>query len=264
MVKSRLIFTLLMQDGIYMLSRNFSLQAVGGLDWIREHYDFDAISFSIDELVVLNVIRGEGNIKQFSRHLIELSKRCFIPIAAGGGIRTLKDAYTLLDSGADKLVVNTTLLTHPELISLLIKTFGSQCIIASIDYRRVGGKTEVFISNGSQPTDLTAEEVAKKAEALKCGEIYLTSMDKDGTGQGLDLEIIKRVNESVGIPVIASGGAGKYDHLADAIRYGNVSAVSTANLFNFISGGLTEARLTMQNRGIDMAVWKPESRSLKQ
>jgi cyclase len=255
MVKKRLIFTLLMQNGTFMLSRNFSLQSVGDLSWIREYYNFDAIAFSIDELIVLNVEREKRDIEQFSKNIVQLNKRYFMPVAAGGGIRSLDDAYLLLDSGVDKLVVNTTLLTQPELVTLLARTFGSQCIVASIDYKKLNGHTQVFISNGSQSTGLTVEDAVKKAEELGCGEIYLTSMDKDGTGQGFDLEMIHRIVELTELPVIASGGVGKYEHLANGVICGGANAVSTANLFNFIEDGLNEARLTMQNRGIDMAFW---------
>ena len=255
MAKNRLIFTLLMQNGIYMLSRNFSLQSVGDLNWIREYYNFDAIAFSIDELIVLNVERDNRNLGEFSKNQIDLNKRYFMPMAAGGGIHTLEDAYLLLDSGVDKLVVNTPLLAQPELVSRLVKTFGSQCIIASIDYKKDGRRTEVFISNGIRATGLTVEEVVKKAEDLKCGEIYLTSIDCDGTGYGYDLETVEKVAALSKLPVIASGGVGKYRHLADGIVHGHANAVSTANLFNFIADGLIEARQTMQNCGIEMAYW---------
>ena len=255
MAKSRLIFTLLMQNGVYMLSRNFSLQSVGDLNWVREYYNFDAIAFSIDELIVLNVERNNRDLGIFSKNLMELNKRYFMPMAAGGGIRTLDDAYLLLDSGVDKLVVNTPLSTQPELVSRLVKVFGSQCIIASIDYKKVDGRTEVFISNGSRAAGLTVEEAVKKAEELNCGEIYLTSMDCDGTGYGYDLKVVEKIAMLSKLPIIASGGVGKYGHLADGIIYGHANAVATANLFNFIADGLIEARQTMQDRGIEMASW---------
>jgi cyclase len=129
-LKPRLLFTLLIQHGTYMLSRNFRLQNVGDLNWLKDYYDFDAIAFSIDELVVLNVDRGEKDVKDFARHLSELVTNCFVPLAAGGGIRSLADAFTLMNAGADKLVVNTALVRQPELVSELVTTFGSQCVVA--------------------------------------------------------------------------------------------------------------------------------------
>ena len=256
MVKQRLIFTLLMQNSTYMLSRNFSLQVVGDIEWLRKHYHFEAISFSIDELIVLNVERGKKDIKQFAAHLIELSQSCFMPIAAGGGIRSIDHAYQLLDAGCDKLIINSPLISQEALVRQLVKTFGSQCLVASIDYlHKRDGSTEVYIVNGSQATGLSVEACVRRAHDLGCGEIYLTSIDRDGTGQGYDLELIKQVAETSKVPVIASGGVGKYSHLADGVTKAKADAVSTANIFNFIEDGLTEARLEMQARGIRMAVW---------
>tara|TARA_B100000315_G_scaffold127921_1_gene117645 strand:+ start:17574 stop:18350 length:777 start_codon:yes stop_codon:yes gene_type:complete len=244
-----------MQDSDYMLSRNFSLQTVGDLNWIKEHYHFDTIAFSIDELIVLNVNREEKDIERFSRNLIELNKNCFMPIAAGGGIRRIEDAYALLNAGADKIVINSAVINQPELVVSLVKTFGSQCVVASIDYKMAGDNIEVFISDGSHPTGLSVNEVIETTQKLGCGEIYLTSMDKDGTGEGLDLELIRQITDIVKVPLIASGGVGKYGHFAEGVLKSKAEAVSTANLFNFIEDGLKEARLTMQEQGIEMASW---------
>lgn len=238
-----------------MLSRNFSLQSVGDLGWIKEYYNFNAIAHSIDELVVLNVERGEKNINEFAKNLAELNKKCFMPIAAGGGIRKLEHAYQILDAGVDKLVINTSLITQPELVTLLVKTFGSQCVVASIDYKGSGDSTEVFIRDGSRSAGLTVEKAVEIALSLSCGEIYLTSIDRDGTGEGLDWETIKQIANKTSVPVIASGGVGKYDHFAGGILEANAQAVSSANLFNFIEDGLIEARVAMRKRKIDMAGW---------
>ncbi len=256
MVKNRLIFTLLMQNGTYMLSRNFRLQSVGNLDWIKEYYDFNAIAYSIDELIVLNVERGEKTVNGFAGNVAELVAGCFIPIACGGGIRSLDDAFTLLDAGADKLVVNTPLVKQPDLVREMVKNFGSQCVVASIDYRRVGDRTMVYIADGTEETGWTVEDAVANAERLEAGEIYLTSMERDGTGQGYDLEMLTQITASSSLPVIASGGVGRYDHLTTGIEKAGVKAVSTANLFNFMAEGLTEARDYMKDREIDLAVWQ--------
>lgn len=255
MLKSRLIFTLLMQNGTYMLSRNFNLQYVGDLSWIKKYYNFNAIAFSIDELIVLNVERENKNIEQFSKNLIKLNKNCFMPVAAGGGIRAMEDAYILLNSGADKLVVNTPLITQPSLVTTMVETFGSQCVIASIDYKRTNDSTEVYINNGSQPISQTVEKSVENAQNLGCGEIYLTSMEQDGTGYGYDLELLQKISNISKVPIIASGGAGKYEHFAEGILRGGASAASTANLFNFIADGLTEARRKKQESGLEVASW---------
>ena len=153
MLKSRLIFTLLMKNGSYQLSRNFNLQDVGDLNWIIKYYNFDAIAFSIDELIVINVEKERKNIKFFCENLLKLNKNCFMPIAAGGGIRSLDDAHLILNSGADKLIVNTPLITQPSLVESLVETYGSQCIIASIDYKKYeDDNIDVFIENGNKKT----------------------------------------------------------------------------------------------------------------
>lgn len=255
MLKKRLLFTLLLHHGVYMLSRNFRLQAVGDLNWLKEYYDFDAIAFSIDELVVLNVERGEKDVAGFARHLSELVHNCFVPLAAGGGIRSIDDAFEILNGGADKLVVNTPLVKQPELVKEMVRTFGSQCVVASIDYKRRGDSSEVFIAEGSETSGWTVEEAVKNAEDLGAGEIYLTCIDLDGTGQGYDARTIRRVSETTRVPVIASGGVGRFDQLADGIELGGVPAVSTAHLFNFMADGLIEARAHMKQRGIEMAEW---------
>ena len=257
MARRRLIFTLLMQDGIYMLSRNFSLQAVGDVDWIRSHYNFDAIAFSIDELIVLNVERGPKNTARFAENLAKLNQNCFMPVTSGGGIRTMEDATILLRAGSDKLIVNSMIFENPGLTRKLVRNFGSQCIVASIDYKKNrSGGTEVFTKDGFSAVNMDVDGAVALAEELGCGEIYLTSMDRDGTGQGYDLETIQKVCALSRVPVIASGGAGKYEHFAEGVMNAKAEAVSTANLFNFIEDGLTEARQCMQARGTEMAFWE--------
>ncbi|MBM3251691.1 MAG: hypothetical protein FJZ11_02770 [Candidatus Omnitrophica bacterium] len=172
MSKSRLIFTLLLNKGTYMLSRNFNLQAVGELSWLKQYYNFNAIVFSIDELLVLNVERGRKDNQNFYENLIKLNENCFMPFAAGGGIRSLDDAFLILNAGAEKLIINTPLITQPELVESLVKRFGSQCIIASIDFKINKNTTEVYIENGSRSTGQTVEDAVKNAYELGCGEIY--------------------------------------------------------------------------------------------
>jgi len=245
-----------MKNGSYQLSRNFNLQDVGDLNWIKKYYNFNAIAFSIDELIVVNVERGGKNVDLFCKNLLKLNENCFMPIAAGGGIRSIDHAYKILNSGADKIIVNTPLVTQPKLVKSLVQTFGSQCIIASIDFKKYDEwKTDVFIENGSEITDQSLEEAVKNAHNLGCGEIYLTSMEQDGTGYGYDLSILQHVVTISKIPVIASGGAGKYEHFAEGIQRAGASAVSTANLFNFIADGLIEVRKTMIQKGLKMAYW---------
>ncbi len=258
MVKQRLLFTLLLNKSTYVLSRNFKLQQVGNLEWLKKHYDFNSIAFSIDELVVLNVEREHKDVELFCRDLLDLSKDCFMPIAAGGGISSADTAYKLFNAGADKLVINTILFKNIGLVKQLVGIFGGQSIVASIDYKTTGPDNEVYIENGQSGTGTTVFEAVKRAIDLGVGEIYLTSMNRDGTGQGYDLETLVKATEMSPIPVIASGGVGRFEQLVEGIKKcPQIGAVSTANLFNFMADGLTEARQIMAESGIVLAQWDP-------
>lgn len=256
MLKKRIIFTLLVEDGHFVLSRNFSLQKAGDLDWLKEFYDFDAIAFSIDELIVLDVSRGVRDRGAFSRLLEQISSHCFMPIGAGGGVRSIEDVHRLLKSGADKVVVNTILFRDEPLVRTLIDRFGAQCIVASIDFMTsASGMTEVYVDNGRVATGVTLEVAIDRVQALDVGEIYLTSINQDGTGRGFDPGAIIIARERVRCPLIVSGGAGTFAHIADALQIPAVSAVSTANLFNFMSDNLTEARRVVIESGTPLAHW---------
>lgn len=255
MVKKRLIFTLLFANGHYMLSRNFRLQKVGDIQWLNKHYNFETIAFSIDELIVLDVSRQKGGLEHFCRNLKELCKQCFVPIAAGGGIRSVKDVDQLLRSGADKIVVNTVLCTDPLLVKELVSTYGSQCIIGSIDLKRQGEHWKAFINNGSEEVDLPVGEYIRQISALGIGEIYLNSMDRDGTGQGYLMEMLEEVDISIRTPIILAGGAGNYLHFLEGLSQRNVDAVATAHLFNFVSDGLPRARELLLERNVKLALW---------
>ena len=255
MLKKRLIYTLLVEDSIIQLSRNFSLQAVGDLEWLYSYYDFDSIAYSVDELVLLNVGRGEKKTTAFTDFIIALSKKCFMPIAAGGGISSVEDAYQILDAGADKLVINSALFGNPDLIKTLVKVFGSQCIVASIDYKVSDTVTEVFTCNGTTSTGMTVEAAIKNVVQLGVGEIYLTSMDRDGTGQGYDLPQLNNVVKLCQVPIIASGGVGDYEHFVSGMFIEGVTGASTANIYNFIGEGLTETRNYILNKSLPLAEW---------
>jgi cyclase len=255
MLKKRLIFTLLYADGSYMLSRNFGLQSVGDLKWLRENYDFDAIAQSIDELVVLNVGRGDRSSAEFADHLRELSANYFLPIAAGGGIRTVDDGYRLFNANADKLVLNSPLIDNPDVVRSLARIFGGQSIVASIDCRRIDHAYRTFIHNGQTDSGTELKDAVQQAADLGAGEIYLTSMDRDGTGFGYDLEMIANLGPATRLPLILSGGVGRYQHFCDGLLLDGVTGASTANIYNFIVGGLSRARAHIVSQGIPMAGW---------
>lgn len=257
MPRKRLIFTLLYDSGNFMLSRNFRLQKVGDLRWLTTNYDFSRISHSIDELVVLDVSRDERDQERFADTLKRLLQHVFVPVAAGGGIDAMEKGELLLNSGADKLVVNTALHAEPALIQQLVSRYGSQCIVASIDFRREQEGFAVYYDRGARRSEHGLDVSVALALELGAGEIYLNSMDRDGTGNGYELEVIELIGEHLQTPLIIAGGAGNARHLIEGADNLAVDAVATANLFNFIGDGLPLARKGMIDAGIDLARWNP-------
>ena len=255
MLRKRIIFSLIYSNGFFTQSRNFRLQRVGDLNWLIKNYKFQSIAFSLDELIVLNASKTEKNIIQFAETVSNLVNDVFIPIAAGGGIRTLEDAELLFNSGADKLVLNTALVESPELVRILVKQYGSQSIVASIDYKKVNDTLEVYINDGTLKIDMFLSEYLEYLDNLEIGEIYLNSIEKDGTGFGYDSEIINALEKSINVPLIIAGGAGNEYHLIEGLHMSTVSAVATADLFNFIGDGLPKARKKIIEAGINVANW---------
>jgi len=255
MVRKRLIFVLLYQDGNFYLSRNYRLQKVGDINWLNKHYNFRKIAFSIDELIILNVSRVKKDIIGFCGQVKMLAEGCFIPIAAGGGVHNIDDARSILKSGADKIVINTLLYTDPTMVKELVSVFGSQCIIASIDIKKNKDGVEVWIENGSQKIPKLFQEWIRAVISLGVGEIYLNSIDKDGTGQGYFWEVIKMLDFNIEIPLIISGGAGNQHHLLEGLKTLIVDAVATANLLNFVGNGLPLARDFLIEQGATLAKW---------
>jgi cyclase len=253
MLKKRIIFTLIYSDGFFTQSRNFRLQKVGNLKWLQKNYNFSEIAFNLDELVILNASREEKNLSLFSSTIRELVKDVFIPISAGGGINTLEDADFLFKNGADKIVINTSLNNNPSLVSNLVKKYGSQSIVASIDYKLVEGKYLVYVQNGTIQLDCELAEYLQQVQSMHVGEIYLNSIDKDGTGFNYDFETINQITHLVNVPLIIAGGAGNEFHLIEGLRHNKVNAVATANLFNFIGDGIKNARIKILESGIPVS-----------
>ncbi|SDM88056.1 cyclase [Daejeonella rubra] len=256
MLRKRIIFTLIYSQGFFNQSRNFRLQKVGKLNWLEKNYKFQKIAFSLDELIVLNASKGEKNLEEFASEISKLVNDVFIPIAAGGGIRTLQDAELLFKSGADKIVLNSALKNDPDLIQELVKKYGAQSVVASIDYKNNNGINEVYINDGNLKIDETLNEYIAYVESLDIGEIYLNSIDQDGTGFGYDFETIKSVGNNIHVPLIIAGGAGNESHLLEGLKLKGVSAVATANLFNFVGDGLLIARRKIISSKENVANWE--------
>jgi imidazole glycerol-phosphate synthase subunit HisF len=217
-----------------------------------------------DELVFLD-ITASSDQRAIMRDVVEkTAAQCFMPLTVGGGLRTVEDITRMLHSGADKVSLNTAAIANPELIRDAARKFGNQCIVLAIDARRVpvagsssaetgsGGELrwEVFSHGGRKPTGLDAIEWAKRGVALGAGEILLTSMDRDGTQAGYDLELTRRVSDAVEVPVIASGGAGTLDHLVDVLERGGASAVLAASIFHFGTFTVPQAKEFLARRGV--------------
>ena len=257
MLKKRIIFTLLYDNGYFVLSRNFRLQRVGTIDWLQKNYNFAHIAFYIDELVVLDVSRSQRDVDRISGTLKALTKGCFAPIAAGGGVRDLEHARTLLRSGADKVVVNSTLFDDPRLVVKLAQEFGQQCIVGSIDLKRNSdGVFGLYTNNGSQMKCESVSDLLEKLPSNCVGEIYLNSINQDGTGQGFDLSVLDLCPAGLNLPIILAGGAGHSFHLLEGLRDKRVDAVATAHLFNFVGDGLKKARALITEQEIQLAQWQ--------
>ena len=255
MLRKRIIFALIYSDGFFTQSRNFRLQKVGNLNWLERNYKFQKIAFSLDELIVLNASKGDKNIHDFATMVTDLVNDVFVPICAGGGIRSMEDAELLFNSGADKIIVNTILKEDALLVKALIQRYGSQSVVASIDYKTVNDSNEVYISNGTKKIQYKLDDYIRYVESLDIGEIYLNSIDKDGTGFGYDFETIQRLEDIVTKPLIIAGGAGNESHLIEGLQLDGVSAVATANLFNFIGDGLPNARQRILDFRENIASW---------
>ena len=255
MLKKRLIFTLLFNNGKFVLSRNFRLQEVGDINWLQTHYNFSSISRAIDELIILDVSRNYIDSELFLENVQQITKGCFVPITIGGHLHSLKQAKQFLDSGADKLLVNSTLFSQEELIFELASEYGQQCVVACLDYKKKLETIEILAHQGSMNQLDSAKNILEKTLKLPVGELILNSIDRDGTGQGLDFEILSLLPNLIDKPIIFSGGVGNPSHLLEGLRNRQIDAVATANLFNFVGDGLFNARNYLTQNGVNLAMW---------
>jgi cyclase len=205
-----------------------------------------------DELVFLDITASSDNRKTMIDVVRETADQIFIPLTVGGGVRSIEDMRALLSAGADKVAMNTSALVNPELISQGADKFGTQCIVVAVDARQVDGEDrwEVYTHGGRTPTGRDAVDWAVEAERLGAGEILLTSMNRDGTGLGYDLPLLEAISGAVNIPVIASGGAGSYEHFLEALQPGRADAVLAASLFHFGTMRIADVKRYLRDHGI--------------
>ena len=201
-----------------------------------------------DELVFLDISAGPEERRTTLAMVTQVAESIFIPFTVGGGIRTVADAGAALRAGADKVSVNTAVVRDPSLVSRLAESFGTQCVVAAVDVKRIYQRLTVMVNGGREQTSLEAIDWIRRLESLGAGEILLTSMDRDGTGAGYDLELLALAAGAASIPVIASGGAGRLEHLAEALEAG-AHGVLAATIFHFEGSTLPEARAYLRERG---------------
>src|SRR5882757_4817032 len=204
-----------------------------------------------DEMVFFDITASAHGRSTMVDVIERTADQCFMPLTVGGGLKSVDDMYTMLRAGADKISINSSALANPDLIREGAEKFGSQCIVVSIDAKKIGpDRWEVFSHGGRKPTGLEAVTWARKAVQLGAGEIVLNSIDADGTKAGFDLEITRRVSESVSVPVVASGGAGKLEHMASVLLEGKADAVLAASVFHFGEYTVGDVKKFLASKGI--------------
>ena len=250
MLKMRVIPCLDVKDGRVVKGVNFvDLRDAG--DPVEAAKAYDAAG--ADELCFLDITATHENRGTMFDVVKRTAEQCFMPLTVGGGVRTLDDIRNLLLAGADKVSINSAAVARREFVKEAAEKFGSQCIVVAIDAKETtSGKFEIFTHGGRKETGIDAVAFAKEVTALGAGEILLTSMDRDGTGQGFNLALTRAVADAVAIPVIASGGVGTLDHLVEGIRDGHATAVLAASIFHFGTFTIGQAKAHMAAAGIPM------------
>ncbi len=203
-----------------------------------------------DEIVFLDITASYERRETMLNVIEKTAEKVFVPLTVGGGIRNTGDMRKILNSGADKIAINTAAIKNPKLISDGAKRFGSQCIVVAIDAKKKDNSWKCYIYGGREPTGIDTVEWAKRAERLGAGEILLTSMDRDGTKLGFDLELTKKISESVNIPVIASGGVGRLEHFYEAFTKGKADAALAASIFHFGEYSIPDVKKFLKGKGI--------------
>ena len=207
-----------------------------------------------DEICFLDITASNENREIIYDVVKDTSKKCFVPLTVGGGVRSAEDINKLLNCGADKVSINTAAVQNAELVIESSKKFGSQCIVVAIDAKKNDEIWEVFTHGGRKNTGINAIEFAKKMEECGAGELLITSMDRDGTQVGYDIDLMNKISSTINIPVIASGGVGNLDHLVDGIKLGKASAVLAASIFHYGKYSVKEAKQYLDSKGIPVRI----------
>ena len=249
MLSKRLIACLDVRDGSVVKGVNFEgLRNAGDPAALARRYNVEGI----DELVILDVTATIEGRRALAETIRSVSRELFIPLAVGGGIRSEADAAAAIESGADKISLNSAALADPSLLTRLASRYGSQAVVVAIDAKRGDGRFDVFARSGQAPTGRDAVEWAREAEAAGAGEILLTSIDRDGTRAGFDCVLTAAVSSAVSIPVIASGGAGTFEHFLEVFTKGRADAALAASVFHFSEHAVDELKQFLSARNIPM------------
>lgn len=245
MLRKRLVTVLTFNDGVLFRTKLFEP------DYRYTQNFIDA--WSVDEVVILDVTRpGKGSRENFYEVVQRFARTCFVPLAVGGGILNLDDVRKLISLGADKVVLNTGAIERPELITETSRLYGAQCVVLSIDAKKIENGYEVYSTFGTKPTGMSPDEWAAKGEAFGAGEILIMSIERDGWLQGYDLDLCRLVTEAVNLPVLVLGGAGSWKHFTDAFEACDISAVCTQNIFHFTEQSIHSAKTFMSKKGINV------------
>ena len=246
-VRTRVIPCLDVKDGRVVKGVNFVDLADAG-DPVEQARVYDAAG--ADELCFLDITASHEERDTLLDIVARTAAVCFMPLTVGGGVRTADDARKLLLAGADKVAVNSAAVARPELVGEMAARFGSQCVVGSVDARRSGDGWEVFTHGGRRGTGIDAVEHAKRLADLGAGELLVTSMDRDGTREGFDIDLTRTIADAVSVPVIASGGVGTLDHLVEGVIEGHASAVLAASIFHFGEHSIADAHAALAEKGI--------------
>jgi cyclase len=251
MLSKRIIACLDVRDGAVVKGINFEgLRNAGDPASLAARYNAEGI----DELVILDVTATIEGRRALAATIRDVSSRLFIPLAVGGGIRDEADAAAVVDAGADKVSINSAALSDPTLVTRLAERYGSQAVVVAIDAKRNGDRFDVFARSGKEASGRDAVEWAREAESRGAGEILLTSIDRDGTRAGFDCAMTAAVSTSVSIPVIASGGAGSFDHFLDVFTAGCADAALAASVFHYSEHAVSELKQFLRGHGVPMRV----------
>ena len=251
MLKNRIIPCLDVKNGRVVKGINFvDLKDAGDpVEQAKIYSDGGA-----DEICFLDITASNENRSTIYEVVKKTSKKCFVPLTVGGGVRSVEDINKLLNCGADKVSINTAAVKNPKIVMESSLKFGSQCIVVAIDAKKEANSWKIFTHGGRNKTDIDAIKFAKQMEEYGAGELLVTSMDRDGTQKGYDIDLMQKISETVNIPVIASGGVGNLDHLAEGIIKGKANAVLAASIFHYGKYSIKQAKEYLDSKGIPVRI----------